>query len=90
MDGVGVVDALLCGPNRKIARRRFNQSIRTVADLLALAAREGVTGDDIGPTVLRLVTRTPRAVLDAARENKTLEEAGVKEGRVVFLTERAP
>ena len=60
-----------------------------MADLLALAAREGVAGDDVGPTALRLVTRALRVVLDAARRNETLEEAGVEEGCVVFLTERA-
>ena len=84
------MDALLRGPNRRTARQQFDWSIQTVANLLALAERKGVARDDIGPTALCLVTRAPRVVLDAARRSKTPEEAGVKEGRVVFLTERAP
>ena len=61
-----------------------------MANLLALVAREGVAGDDVGLTALHLVTRAPHVVLDAVRKNETLEEAGVKEGRIVFLTECAP
>ena len=88
-DSIRVVYTLLYRLSKETVQQRFDRSIHAVANLHAFATREGVAGDNASPIALYLVMCALHFVLDAAQRSKTLEEAGVEEGHIVFLTERA-